>query len=127
MSRDRSDCFHVKQNGHGEMATFSKSAFAAGQLVYLVQGAPSPKRTRETIQVAPDQHVEDPCALFINHSFTSNLDVRGRELVALTHIAEGDELTFNYLASESGIAAPFVCHDTGQPVNSQGCRSKGQP
>jgi len=33
----------------------------------------------------------------------------------------GEELTFNYLETESEIAAPFVCHDTGRPVDSNTC------
>ncbi len=115
----RSDSFNVQVNGHGENATFSNFAFEPGEIVYIVQGGAGTRRTRESIEVGPDQHVEDPYALFINHSFSPNLKVRGRELVAIASISPGDELTFNYLASESAIAAPFVCHETGRAVNTE--------
>lgn len=119
---DRTDCFVVRQNRHGERATYSKFAFAAGETVYTVRGDAAPHRTRDTIEIGPGQHVEDPYALFLNHSFAPNLAVRGRALVALAGIAPGDELTFNYLASESAIAAAFTCHESGRPVNSDGCK-----
>ena len=115
---DRSDPFLVKPNRHGERATYARHPFRAGEVVYRVRGDAKPERTRESIEVGPGEHVEDGYALYINHSFTPNLRVEGRALVAVAEIAEGDELTFNYLESESEIAAPFVCHETGKPVNS---------
>lgn len=87
----------------------------------MVVGEPTPHRTRETIEIGPGQHVHDPYALYLNHSFTPNLEVRGRDLVALCDIAPGDELTFNYLHNESEIASPFQCHETGRTVSSEGC------
>ena len=113
---DRSDCFEVRQNEHGERSTFSRFAFATGELVYTVRGEAQSERTRDSIEVGPDQHVEDAYALYLNHSFAPNLEVRGREIYALSEIAVGDELTFNYLASESAIASPFTCYDTGERV-----------
>jgi len=124
MSTDLTDCFLVKSNGHGEQATHARYSYQAGELVYLVRGEARSERTRRTIQVGPGQHIHDPCAEFINHSFTPNLEVRGRRLVAIMEIAEGDELTFNYLSSESAIAAPFLCHETGRRVDSETCRDE---
>ena len=121
MSDPLINCFLVKSNAHGEKATHAKHAHQPGDLVYVVRGEVQAERTRQTIEVAPGQHVHDTYAEFINHSFGPNLEVRGRELVAIREIAPGDELTFDYLRSESSIAAPFVCHDTGRPVDSQGC------
>ena len=118
----RSDCFLVDHNTHVEHATYSRFAFAAGETLYTLQGDPSPIRTRDTIEIGPGAHLDDCYARRINHSFSPNLAVRGRELVAIRDIAAGDEITFNYLANESGIAAPFVCHETGGDVNSSGCR-----
>ena len=115
------DCFIVSSNGHGEKATHSKHAYQPGDLVYLVRGEARSERTRETIEIGPDQHVYDPYAEFINHSFTPNLEVRGREMIAVEDISAGDELTFDYLKNESSIAAPFTCHETGRTVDSQGC------
>ena len=119
---DRSDCFRVGENAHGERATYARFAFSAGELVYAVRGKAAPERTRDSIEVGPGQHVEDPYALYINHSFSPNLRLEKRRMSALRNITEGEELTFNYLETESEIASPFICHDTGQSVDSDACR-----
>ena len=120
---DRIDCFRVRENEHGERATYARFAFALGELVYTVRGEASATRTRESIEVGPGQHVEDAYALYLNHSFTPNLRLEERRMYALENIAEGEELTFNYLETESEIASPFVCHDTGRTVDSEACNS----
>ena len=122
MSEDASDCFLVRTNGHGEKATFARYSYQSGDLVYLVRGEARRERTRHTIEVGRDQHVHDPYAEFINHSFSPNLAVHGRRLIAITDISTGDEVTFDYLRSESAIADPFHCHDTGRRVDSKGCQ-----
>ena len=121
MPHDLTDYFLVRPNEHGEKATYAKYSYRPGELVYLVRGEAGSERTRMSIEVGPDRHVYDPYAEFINHSSTPNLEVQGRRLVAIAEISAGDELVFNYLQSESAIAAPFDCHETGQRVDSQGC------
>ena len=121
MSDRLTDCFLVKPNEHGEKATYAKHAHQPGDLVYLVRGEVQGERTRMTIEIGPGAHVYDAYAECINHSFTPNLEVRGREMIAIVEIAAGDELTFDYLKNESEIASPFVCHETGKPVDSDGC------
>lgn len=121
MTTELTDCFHVKANGHGEKGTYAKYSYQPGEFVYLVRGEAQVERTRMTIEVGEDQHVYDPYAECINHSFEPNLKVRGREMIAIAEIAAGDELTFDYLKNESAIAAPFECHDTGRRVDSEGC------
>lgn len=117
----QTDCFRVGKNGHGERATYAGSAFASGELVYTVRGQITPERTRSSIEVGPGKHVEDASAQYINHSFAPNLRLEGRRMFALRDIDVGEELTFNYLETESEIAAPFVCHETGRPVDSNAC------
>lgn len=87
----------------------------------LCAGEARSERTRETIEIGPDQHVHDAYAEFINHSFTPNLEVRGREVIAITAIAVGDELSFGYLENESSIVVPFICHETGRRVGASRC------
>ncbi|MAT46766.1 MAG: hypothetical protein CMO35_04960 [Verrucomicrobiaceae bacterium] len=120
---DRRDCFQVSENEHGERATYARFPFHPGELVYTVQGEASKTRTRESIEVGPGQHVEDAYALYLNHSFAPNLRLEGRHIYALNRIEEGEELTFDYLETESEIASPFVCHDTGRTVDSEACKS----
>ena len=119
---DCSDCFRVGENAHGERATYARFAFSSGELVYTVRGKAAPERTRDSIEVGPGQHVEDPYALYLNHSFTPNLRLEKRHMFALQSITVGEELTFNYLETESEIASPFVCHDTGRAVDSSTCK-----
>ena len=116
---DRSDCFRTSENEHGENATYSRFAFSQGELVYVVRGEPSATRTRESIEIAPEQHVVDDYAVCLNHSFNPNLRLEGRQFFALREIEEGEELTFNYLATETEIASPFMCYATGRSVSSQ--------
>ncbi len=118
---DRSDCFRAGENAHGERAIYARFAFSPGELVYTVRGKATPERTRDSIEVGPSQHVEDPYALYLNHSFSPNLRLEERHMFALRSITEGEELTFNYLETESEIASPFVCHDTGRTVASNAC------
>lgn len=119
---DRSDCFRMGENVRGERAIYARFAFSSGELVYTVRGKATPERTRDSIEIGPGQHVEDPYALCLNHSFTPNLRLEERRMFALQNIAVGEELTFNYLETESEIASPFVCHDTDRPVDSNACK-----
>ncbi len=120
---DRSDCFRKSENEHGENATYSRFAFSRGELVYVVCGEPSATRTRESIEIAPEQHVVDDYAVCLNHSFSPNLYLQGRQFFALREIKVGEELTFNYLDTETEIASPFTCFSTGQSVNSEARRT----
>ena len=116
---DRSDCFRIDENQHGEKATYSRFAFSRGEPVYTVRGEPSGTRTRESIEIALNQHVVDYYAVYLNHSFSPNLCLKGRQFFAVREIEPGEELTFNYLETESAIASPFTCYATGRNVNSQ--------
>ena len=120
---DRSDCFRKSENEHGENATYSRFAFSQGELVYVVSGEPSAIRSRESIEIAPQQHVVDEYAVCLNHSFSPNLYLQGRQFFALREIKAGEELTFNYLDTETEIASPFTCFSTGQSVNSEARRT----
>ena len=93
---DRSDCFRKSENEHGENAIYSRFAFSKGELVYVVRGEPSATRTRESIEIAPEQHVVDDYAVCLNHSFSPNLYLQGRQFFALREIEKGEELTYDY-------------------------------
>jgi hypothetical protein len=58
-----------------------------------------------------DKHVYHPIARYVNHSCnpTAKVDIKQKKLVALKPINSGDEITFDYLASERQIVAPFDC------------------
>ncbi len=119
---DRSDCFDVKPDAHGERATHARFAFEAGEVVYTLRGEPTGVRCRRSIEIGPGEHLIDPYAECINHSSSPNLEIQGRRLIALHPIAAGDEVTFDYRTTESAIAAPFQCHHTGEMIDSEACR-----
>ena len=119
---DRSDCFEVNPNAHGERATHARFPFEAGEVVYTLRGEPSAVRCRRSIEIGPGEHLVDPYAECINHSSSPNLEIRGRVLIALQPIAAGDEVTLDYRPTESAIAAPFQCHHTGEVIDSESCR-----
>ena len=43
-----------------------------------------------------NQYIYDKYGIYINHSFNSNICIRGCELIALCDIEIDDELFFNY-------------------------------
>ena len=105
----------VRPNGHGHRGLFSRRAFAAGEVVGLIEGRPHAAPTQYTYQVGPGRHVEVANELrYVNHACRPNCAVSGERLVALVPIAVGEELTFDYNASEDVIAHPFVCSCCGR-------------
>ncbi|MCD6188473.1 MAG: SET domain-containing protein-lysine N-methyltransferase [Desulfuromusa sp.] len=59
-----------------------------------------------------DKHVYHPVARYVNHSCEPNayVDSQQQKLIANSSINKNDEITFNYLASERQIMAPFDCN-----------------
>lgn len=70
--------------------------------------------TRTSIRVGPRQHVEDPVGAFINHSCSPTCKVDGLEIIALSNLPAGAEITFDYSANEGSLASPFTCLECGQ-------------
>lgn len=83
----------------------------------VVRGIPA----RYSVQVGLDEHVHpDDAAVaaqdrtrfqwrFLNHSCAPTCRVAGRGLAALRDLAAGEELTFDYNATEWSMAEPFTC------------------
>lgn len=94
---------------------------ACGCLVLEFDGAVRPVPARFSVQVGLDEHVhpdDDAVAAqdrtrfqwrFLNHSCAPTCRVVGRRLVALRDLAAGEELTFDYNATEWSMAEPFTC------------------
>jgi SET domain len=70
--------------------------------------------TRYTIQVAAHEHIDAGSHLWavINHACAPNcvVDLQRRVIRSICPIAQGTELTFNYLTTEWEMATPFNCH-----------------
>jgi hypothetical protein len=73
-------------------------------MVWTLQGVATAKRTRTTIQIAPNEHVDDPLGVYFNHSFNPNCRIEGRVVIALRDIEVGEHLVFDYTTNEDSIA-----------------------
>lgn len=115
----------VKVNDKG-LAVYAAKHFGVGDVV--VRGKPIeelPGRTRYSLQVDVDIHVrmDEPFEL-VNHSCDPNTGVKlnnlgGYDLVAMRHIKNGEEITFDYAMTEwISIAVPDC------KCNSNICRKK---
>jgi tyrocidine synthetase-3 len=69
------------------------------------------RRDRVTVQHPTGGHMYHPTLAAVGHSCDPNcqVDLAGRVLVALKTIGAGDEVTFDYKATESHLAFPFEC------------------
>jgi hypothetical protein len=93
----------------------------AGAPVIEINGFMTDTPSRFSVQIGANRHIDldDPALVdanperylwrFLNHRCEPNAFIRGRELIALETIAEGDEVTFNYNANEYEMATPFEC------------------
>lgn len=113
----------------GHRALTARRAFEVGATILTVRGDLKNEPTRYSIQVGEDLHME-PTELpadkqyfddylwpFLNHGFSPNARMRGRDLVAITSISVGEEITFDYNTNEWAMATPFKCMKTGRFVS----------
>jgi hypothetical protein len=92
-----------------------------GGVVLEFDGVVRPAPARYSVQVGVDAHLhpeDDAMAAldltrfrwrFLNHSCAPTCRVDGTRLVALRELAAGEELTFDYNATEWDLAEPFRC------------------
>jgi hypothetical protein len=90
--------------------------YEEGQLVNILKGDILSEPTRQSIEIAENQHITDDFAKYMNHSFNPNCLIQGHHIVALKEIKEGDELTFDYNTTESKLACPFIDRETNRLV-----------
>lgn len=94
-----------------------------GDVILELKGRVNPERTRYSIQVSKDRHIESEYSpenhsypeaqwRFMNHSCKPNayLKFPGLELVALADIQAGEEIFYNYLSTELQLISPFECN-----------------
>jgi SET domain-containing protein len=101
---------------------FAKENISKTSIIFFLRGKVTRRPTRYTIQIGSSRHLAAPairksddeldyCWLYLNHNCDPNGYVNTDELTfrARRDIAAGDEITFNYLTTESELAAPFTC------------------
>lgn len=101
---------------------FATAAIDSGSVVFKLRGTISTRPSKYTIQISDERHLGAPaivkakdkldyCWKYLNHSCEPNGFINVDELtfIALTDIAAGEEITFNYLTTESAMDVPFNC------------------
>jgi len=105
----------------GIWAVFATDNYYAGDVIHFLSirddvGA----RSRHSIEIhfeGKEYHIDDKVLRYMNHSFTPNCHITAEGTVfAVKDIYVGDELTFNYLTTESKIQEPFFDVTTGIKV-----------
>jgi hypothetical protein len=101
---------------------FATQDICSGSVIFRLQGTISTRPSKYTIQIGDERHLGAPaivtasnkldyCWKYLNHSCAPNgfINVNDLTFMALTGIAAGDEITFNYLTTEAAMDVPFNC------------------
>ncbi|MBM3974251.1 MAG: SET domain-containing protein [Planctomycetes bacterium] len=109
----------------GHYAVVARRNIVPGTIVMRLDGPLADMASRYTVQVGVDQHVDAevhpahgdryPLWRYLNHSCAPTARVIGRTLRAITALKKGDEVTFDYDATEYDLASPFACQ-CGKPT-----------
>ena len=82
-----------------------------GEIVFVLSGRIFDHPTRESIHIGNNKHIYDEYGIFINHSFDPSVRIESVNVVALTDLDDGDEITFNYNDTEINMANTFQVGD----------------
>lgn len=101
----------VKETEYGQGLFALEHIYQGETIIELPMGDYLFEPDQYSIQIAPDLHIS--CKNYpvgsTNHSCNPNAAVRGARVVAWSCIETGDEITIDYLKTESKLAAPFIC------------------
>jgi len=110
------------RDNDGFKGVYAREAILQDSVIFFLKGAISTQPTRYTIQLGHRRHLNFPAVRrtndnldyswqYLNHRCEPNgyMNVDERTVCALRDIAPGEEITFNYLTTESEMAAPFNC------------------
>ncbi len=107
----------------GFKGVYAKQAIKQGSIIVHLKGNITRRPSKYTIQVGSNQHLNLPAITrpdddvdyswqYLNHCCEPNsyLNTAERTFRALRDITPGEEISFNYLTTESEMAEPFNCH-----------------
>ena len=106
---------------NGEVRLVAAQTLAAGTCLFEIQGVRSRQKSRFSVQLDDDLHIEvDACASadellaqhywrFLNHGCDPNVVLRGAQVLALRDIGQHEEIVFDYETTEFEMAEPFQC------------------
>lgn len=105
----------------GGLGLFAAMPVAAGSTVFAIDGVLQPAPDRYSVQVDvashlhpfPEQLARGEAAdlpwWFLNHSCRPTVRIEGLGVIAIRDLAAGEQLTFDYDATEWSLDAPFRC------------------
>jgi SET domain-containing protein len=110
------------RNNASYKGVFAREDIKKGSVILYLKGTVSTQPSKYTIQLGNQRHLNAPaarnskdafdyCWEYLNHHCEPNSYLNATELTfrALRDIASGEEITFNYLTTESEMAKPFDC------------------
>ena len=111
------------RNNAGFKGVYAKQAIKQESVIFHLKGNISARPSKYTIQLGSNQHLNFPairrpkddldyCWQYLNHCCDPNgyMNTAERTFRAFRDIAPGEEISFNYLTTESEMAEPFNCH-----------------
>lgn len=101
----------------GGNATFTSDPIKKGEIVKVLTGKIGKCRSRETIEIGPNEHIYDGYGAYMNHSSNPSVKIEGRNVVAIRDIKADEEINFDYRKNESAISYPFVDRETGEVID----------
>ncbi len=117
----------------GERAMVANKVIPKHTIIFLYQDCATEKRTRTSIQVAFDKHVEPgDFGAFANHScepncqiivnYDDSTNIATILMLTLVDVSKGDELTFDYATTETEVTEEL--HNIECLCKSTHCRGK---
>ena len=110
------------RDNDGYKGIFATKDIPEDSVIFYLKGTITAQPTRYTIQMGPREHLNfaairrpnddlNYCWQYLNHHCEPNGYMNTAEFTfrALRDIAAGEEITFNYLTTESEMAVPFNC------------------
>lgn len=117
----------------GEKAMIAQNIIPKHSIIFLYQDSATEKRTRTSIQVAIDKHIEPgDFGAFANHSCEPNCQIIANYdettnvatvlMLTIVDVQVGEELTFDYATTESEVTKEL--HNVPCLCKSKNCRGK---
>lgn len=117
----------------GEKALVAKENIDKHTIIFLYEGTATTQRTRTSIQVAEDKHIEPgDFGAFANHSCNPNTQIVANYdednnvaevlMLSIQPIAKGEEITFDYATTETEVTADL--QNKTCLCGSKNCRGK---
>ena len=100
------------KNKLNQVSLVAAETFKKGQVVFdLDMGEFSERPNLRTIELGPHEHVDHPWGRYTNHHCepTCYVDKFTKTMKAKRDIIIGEEITFNYMESETNISTSFTC------------------